>query len=183
MDVFSHGLWAALAAKAANKKLNKFNGKPLNARRFAFWGVFPDLLAFTVAFAWPLAALVSGDFSLSDLPSPEEMEPSRMDTFWVFRLTSFLYNISHSLFVFSAVFAFLFFVLRKPAWETGGWLLHIIVDIPTHSYKFYPTPFLWPLSDWKFDGFSWAAPWFVAVNYLAIIVVYLLLRGKKKEPA
>lgn len=181
MDIFSHGLWAALAAKAANKKLKKFNDKPLNARRFVFWGLFPDLLAFTMPFAWLFIGLISGTFLLSDLPPPETIEPARPDTLWVFRLTSLLYNASHSLFVFSAVFGFLFLILRRPVWETGGWLLHIIIDIPTHSYKFYPTPFLWPLSDWKFDGFSWAAPWFLAINYLAIVVVFLILR--KKTPS
>jgi len=48
------------------------------------------------------------------------------------------------------------------------------------SYKFYPTPFLWPISGWKFDGLSWADPWFMLFNYAAIIIVYVLLKKSSK---
>ena len=62
-----------------------------------------------------------------------------------------------------------------------GWGLHILIDIPTHSYQFYPTPLLWPVSSWKFNGFSWTTPWFIIVNYLAILLVYALLYILRKR--
>jgi membrane-bound metal-dependent hydrolase YbcI (DUF457 family) len=92
-----------------------------------------------------------------------------------------LYSISHSAVVFFAVFSIAFLIFRRPIWELGGWLFHILLDIPTHSYRFYPTPFLWPLSDWKFGGFSWATPWFLVLNYTAIIAVYLFHRKKNRK--
>lgn len=177
MDFFSHGIWAGLAAKGANRKL----GAPLKIKWFAFFGVFPDLLAFTLPFAWLFAGLVLGNLNLSDLPSPESVEPARPDTFWIFRLTAFLYNVGHSLFVFAVVFGILFLIFRRPVWEMCGWLLHILIDIPTHSYQFYPTPFLWPFSDWKLDGFSWANPPFMILNISAMIIVFLLLRNETKK--
>ena len=177
MDFLSHGLWAGAVYKAAQRKTKK----PLRVWLAAFWGVFPDLLAFTVLFTWLFWNLIFGGLSFSDFPQPDAVEPVLQDTLAIFRLTSILYSVSHSAFIFLLVFGIIFLILRRPIWELGGWLFHILLDIPTHSYQFYPTPFLWPLSDWKFDGFSWATPWFLIINYFLIIVVYILLRKKKKH--
>lgn len=90
--------------------------------------------------------------------------------------------MSHSLIIFGIVLGLIYVILKRFPWEMMGWLLHVLIDIPTHSYAFYPTPFLWPLSDVKLGGLSWANPWFMAVNYAAIIIVYIILwrTGKKK---
>jgi len=141
--------------------------------------VFPDLFAFTIPFIWLFGNLIFGGMSFADLPRPGEIEPAPQDTLPIFRLTSTLYNISHSAIIFLIVFGVVFLILRRPLWELGGWFIHILLDIPTHSYQFYPTPFLWPLSGWKFDGFSWGTPWFLILNYSAIIIAYWLLRRKK----
>ncbi|MFO7917372.1 MAG: hypothetical protein R6V13_04780 [Anaerolineae bacterium] len=38
----------------------------------------------------------------------------------------------------------------------AAWLLHILLDVPTHSrQRMGPRP-LWPLFRWAYDGFSWA---------------------------
>jgi len=175
MDIFAHGLWAGAAYKAVNKKAKK----PLNVRLAGFWGVFPDLFAFTLGFAWLFGNLIFGDMSFTDLPRPDSVEPAPQDTLPIFRLTSMLYSISHSAIIFLIVFGVVFLIFRRPIWELGGWFIHILLDIPTHSYQFYPTPFLWPISGWKFDGFSWGTPWFLILNYSAIIIVYWFLRRKK----
>lgn len=182
MDVFAHGLWAGAAAKAANKS-SAIAGKikrPLKVWQAVFWGIFPDLFAFTLPFAWMFWNIAFGNLSFSDFPRPENVEPAARDTLLVFNLTAYLYNISHSLIIFVLIFALFWIVLQRPVWEMSGWLLHILVDIPTHSYRFYPTPFLWPISEWKFNGFSWGTPWFLILNYSAIILVYLVLRKKKR---
>ena len=183
MDVFAHGLWAGAAAKAANKN-SAIAGKikkPLKVWQTVLWGVFPDIFAFALPFAWLFWNLVFGDLNFSDFPRPENMEPVRHDTLPILNIASGLYNISHSLFVFVLVFSLVWIVLRRPIWEMSGWLLHILIDIPTHSYRFYPTPFLWPFSEWKFDGFSWGTPWFLILNYSAIILIYWILRRKKNK--
>ena len=183
MDVFAHGLWAGAAAKAANKN-SAIAGKikkPLKVWSAVIWGVFPDIFAFVLPFAWLFWNLVFGDLNFSDFPRPENMEPAMHDTLPILNIASGLYNTSHSLFVFVLVFALVWIVLRRPIWEMSGWLLHILIDIPTHSYRFYPTPFLWPFSEWKFDGFSWGTPWFLILNYSAIILVYWILRRKKNK--
>lgn len=201
MDIVAHGLWAAAAAKGINRKREKSDTenqrKPLNVWWAAFWGIFPDLFAFTPAFLWFVYEVATGHFSIANLPRPEHAEPVPRDTLPIFRLASALYNISHSAVVFFAVVLLVYLMRRlrrarmAPATaatlvprELFGWLLHVLIDIPTHTYRFYPTPFLWPISGWKFDGLSWATPWFMVVNYSALIIIYLLLaRGRKKATA
>lgn len=176
MDIFSHGLWAGAVYKAANNKIKK----PLQIRQAIFWGIFPDFFAFGLSFVWLFFNLIFGELSFSDLPRPTGVEPAPTDTLPIFRLTSLLYSFSHSLIVFLFVFAAAYFIFRRPVWELGGWLIHVLMDIPTHSYRFYPTPFLWPVSGFKFDGFSWGTPWFLIINYSAIIIVYWFLRKRRR---
>lgn len=180
MDIVSHGLWAGTAYKAANKNKEK----KFNVKAAAFWGMFPDLFAFTIPCIWILSSLVLGNMTMDELPPHlAAMEPAQSDTLFVLRLASGLYNISHSVFIFLLIFCLVYLLTKKTSWVMGGWLLHIIIDIPTHSYGFFPTPFLWPVSQWKFNGFPWNNPWFMLINYSAIIVVYLLLRNKKTKKA
>jgi hypothetical protein len=55
-----------------------------------------------------------------------------------------------------------------------GWALHIVIDIFTHK-NFYETPFLFPVSGFRFShGISWAHPTFMLVNYLALATVYVI---------
>ncbi|MDO8552051.1 MAG: hypothetical protein Q7S01_00815 [bacterium] len=203
MDIFSHGLWAGAAAKAANKISSRGDSLPasgrltegggdssrrevsppcsskLNVWHAAAWGVFPDLFAFTPAFIGLFWLLATGQMSLSEWPGRHGGEPSPGDSLPVFQLAGQLYNFSHSIFVFAIVFCIVWFMRKKPVLEMGGWLLHIIMDIPTHSYAFYPTPVFWPLFGWKFNGIQWAQPWFLILDYGLLILVYWLLREKK----
>ena len=174
MDIVSHGLWAGAAYRALNLRREK----PFNVWLAAAWGVFPDLFAFTIPFLWLFWHLFSGDFNLSDLPRPHEAEPVKPDTMPIFQLASMFYNFSHSAVIFFLVVGAVYLILRRPLWEMGGWLLHIIMDIPTHTYQFFPTPFLWPISGREFNGFSWATPWFLILNYSTLLLAYILLRKR-----
>jgi len=176
MDVLSHGLWAAALAKIINFKKEK----PMKVWLTAFWGIFPDVLAFAPLFAWMGFQVIIGHFNSSDF-TPTEMEPTKADTLPIFQLTHLLYNLTHSLLAFAIIFITMFLIFRRARWSTLGWLFHIIIDIPSHSYKFFPTPFLWPFSDWKFNGIAWANPWFLLFNYLMLGIIWLAIwRGWKK---
>lgn len=171
MDVFSHGLWAAALAKIINFKKQK----PIKVWLTAFWGVFPDVFAFTPMVIWLIYHAIIGDVNFSELHQSAEMEPIQPDTLLIFRLTHLLYNLTHSVFAFVIIFLAIFLIFRRARWSTLGWLFHIIIDIPSHSYKFFPTPFPWPFSNWKFDGISWAAPWFLILNFSALAVVWIII--------
>lgn len=176
MDIVSHGLWTGATYKLLNKKkLTNFNLKTA-----AFWGIFPDLFAFAIPCVWILSNLVSNNMTMEELPPHlAAMEPTASDTLPVLRLASGLYNISHSVFIFLLIFCLVYLLTKKTPWVMGGWFFHIIIDIPTHSYSFFPTPFLWPVSQWKFDGFPWNNPWFTIINYGILLIVYLLLKNRK----
>jgi len=177
MDIFAHGLWAGATYKAINlKKI-----KPLEVWRAVGWGIAPDIFAFSPAFIWLVWSLAAGNLSLADWPQPEKIEPLGHENWPIFQLASALYNISHSLAIFLLAAGLVAFFVKKIPWEMGGWLLHILIDIPTHSYKFYPTPFLWPFSEWKFDGWSWGNFAFMIVNYSLLAIIYLWIWIKKRK--
>lgn len=157
MDILSHGLWAGVPF---------YKKKPGKMYWLAFlFGVLPDAIAFVPHFLFVMLGRES-DPIVSGVLSEEAFNGA----------TFILYNITHSFVAFTAVFLILLFILKKSFWLMWGWGFHILTDIPTHTYDFFPTPFLWPISTFKFDGFSWGQPWFIALNYASILVAYLIAR-------
>lgn len=187
MDIFSHGLWAAAAARGGNLKLRSRKFSPWWA---AFWGVFPDLFAFTPAFLQLFWGMATGTIEPGSFPRPDDVEPPDAEHYPILGLSQALYHGSHSLIVFAAAFlliwvAFRYFRARGISqgfvFGMWGWGLHILMDIPTHSVQFYPTPMLWPLSDWRFNGISWGNPWFMGANIVLLILVFRYLRKRERS--
>jgi hypothetical protein len=154
MDIVSHGLWGGIAFGRANR------------RSFGLavgWGMLPDLVPFGL---WYLAVL------MGRTPRPwhgvwEPPDPSLIPAY-VHRL----YSVTHSLIVFLAVFAVIRVVCRKPIWEICAWGLHIGMDIFTHSTRFFPTPFLWPISAIRVNGWPWGRPTIFIPNVLLLVLLY-----------
>lgn len=180
MDIFSHGLWAGAAAKAANtsEKAQGITRRRISVWWTVVWGVFPDLFAFAIPFAWIMWQVITGHASFGEFRPPHE--PAQPNSFPMFALASSLYNISHSIIIFFILFGVAFIIFKHPVWEMFGALIHILSDIPTHSYSFFPTPFLWPLSNFKVNGFSWGTPWFMVLNYSLLLLAYTLLHRKRR---
>jgi hypothetical protein len=86
-----------------------------------------------------------------------------------------LYPAAHSLVIFALAFAVATLLARRIVYEMLGWLLHILIDIPTHSFSYYATRFLWPLSDFRIDGIAWWTRWFWIATYGALAVVYAVM--------
>ena len=79
---------------------------------------------------------------------------------------------SHSLLLLALLY--LAFWKREKRRLAAAWLLHLLIDIPTHSReRMAPRPF-WPLSHWAYDGISWA-------DHLAHLVA-LLYAQRNKAP-
>ena len=151
MDIFAHGLWAAVV----------YQKVPQRTRLWAiFFGVAPDLASFGIFFA---QRIVQGVFRLGQ---PEA---------WSIPVYVYhLYNYTHSLVVWAAAVLVVYLIgKRRIPWVMGAWGLHIAIDIFTHGTSFFPTPFLWPLSNFRINSFSWGEPWFMALNYGALLVAYL----------
>jgi hypothetical protein len=167
MDVFAHGLWGGAAGAAANRKL----GTKLPFLAPLAWGMFPDLFAFvpvTLAGLWHYG--LSGPFEFRVIFSR-----ALRDLLPPFLRPEVLYPYTHSLPIFATVFALVWLARRRPALSMLAWPLHILMDIPTHASGAWRTPFLWPLSDYRFSGIWWSRPWFMALNYSLLTAAYLAL--------
>ena len=167
MDIVSHGLWGGLALGRASRR--------------SFWtafgfGTVPDLFSFGLVFANGLWVHGLDFFNGLGHPPDPTLIPAYVYS---------LYNATHSLLVFALVFGLVWLVRGKPLMELGAWGLHIAVDIFTHSAAFFPTPFLWPLSDLRVDGVPWSDPriFFSNVLLLATLYAWFFLRRKRKRPA
>lgn len=154
MDILSHGLWGGAAFGRRNKT--------------SFWkaflfGIMPDFLAFVPFLAGSWVGLFTyPHWASGSTPSP--------DAFPSFVYLG--YSLTHSLIIFALVFLLVWIIRRKPLYEMFAWPLHIIFDIPLHSNDFFPTPFLWPLSDFHIDGISWAHPFVFLPNVILLILIY-----------
>ncbi len=179
MDIFAHTAWTNVVfyKKYRLDKINRFVA--------VLFGVLPDLLSFVPVFIYGFFAR-KGFMELVG------------STAWPVRFASESYNYTHSIVIFGAIFlvVYLWRLIRKNAlgnhmyqsaiyYPLFGWLLHILIDIPTH-HGFYETPFLFPLSEARFSyGVSWGTPWFMIVNYSALALTYmvwfLVIRKRQKK--
>ncbi|HTY99554.1 MAG TPA: hypothetical protein VMB75_06950 [Rhodocyclaceae bacterium] len=160
MDIVSHGLWGGIAFGRASRKLFW--------TAFAF-GVMPDLLAFGPHFAGSLWDSLLGNpvqpigpgHGYAAIPG------------YVFAI----YHVTHSLVVFLTAFLAAWAIRRRPFWPMAAWGLHILMDIPTHSERFFPTPFLWPLSDYTVNGMPWGQPLILVPDLVLLAGVYIWYFG------
>ncbi len=159
MDVLAHTLWAnaLFHLKYAKERRQRYIA--------AAFGVVPDLIGFV-----PLTIYV--------LYNRLTLSPGTYQTYtsWTFTYAEHAYNYTHS-FVIFLVAVLIVMAIRKGKlyWPMLGWGLHILIDIFTHP-DFYQTPFLFPLSGFKFyGGISWAHPVFMAINYGLLILVYIII--------
>ena len=160
MDTLSHGLWGGVAFGRKNK--------------WAFiaalaFGAAPDVLSFGAVF-------VREFLSHAPFGSPPDVA-----TLPGYVLN--MYHITHSLVVALAAFAVVYAFLRRKALPMLAWPLHILLDIPTHSLEFFPTPFLWPFATPFVDGVPWSTPWVFYLNWTLLVGAYIIWRFRKRAKA
>ncbi len=151
MDIISHGLYGGVAFGRTSR---------FSYFKAFFFGIMPDLCSFGI---FMIGALLLSDHAYEPGPPHPSIIPSYVYT---------LYNVTHSLVVAALVIGAVWFVRGKPLMELFAWPLHILVDIPTHSSEYFPTPFLWPVSDFTINGVSWGHAYIFFPNVLLIIVLY-----------
>jgi len=152
MDTLSHALW----------------GKGLFGYRKYRWysflfGALPDLFSFGIYFIHSIffsSSPVMGRPTRSEIPE------------WVYSL----YDISHSMVIASIIIFIVYKINKEFAFPMLAWPAHIILDFFTHSIEFFPTPILWPISDFKFDGIPWSNPIIFFTNVLLIFLLFIYRR-------
>jgi hypothetical protein len=154
MDYFAHGLWSYIFFHRIKK-----------VKYAVLFGLLPDSLSWLIYLIYNVInnGLRFGHPVLERIPN------------WVF----FLYGISHSLIVFAAVALLLLLILKRIPVYVFAWPIAIIIDVFTHKADFLPTPFLWPLSSYAFNGISWGSSTFFIINYSLVILAILYIRMRK----
>lgn len=163
MDTLSHALYGGVAFGRSSR---------ISYWKAFFFGMAPDLFSFGIFTITTVLGLVSGPDWSAGPPDPSSI-PQYVHT---------MYDITHSFVVFGVVFGLVWLIMKKPMIELLAWPLHILIDIPTHSSEFFPTPFLWPLSDFHIDGMSWGQPIIFIPNVVLLIVIYSWFYLTKKAP-
>lgn len=162
MDIISHGLWGGVAFGRKNKK--------------SFWtsflfGIAPDFLAFAPFFASVFLGLAEFPKFSTEPPIPDGIP----------QYVHIVYSFTHSLIIFAVAFLIVGAILKKPFYEMLAWGLHILIDIPTHSNAFFPTPFLWPFSSAHVDGIPWAHPAIFIPNVALLAILYIYFFWLRKR--
>ncbi len=165
MDIISHGLWGG--------GLFGENSKKIFWTAF-FFGIFPDFVAFSFPFSARIISALSGNGVGFGYDAGRPAFPDYVHD---------IYTVSHSLVIFSLVFLIVWIIRKKPYIPILAWGFHVFLDIFTHTKEFFPTPFLWPISNYKFDGVSWGTPviFFTNLVFLAVLFTVLIIQRRKKK--
>jgi hypothetical protein len=134
-------------------------------------GIFPDVFSFAIPAIVRIWWYATGVTS-SLLPTAKSAPH--------FQFVWQLYDASHSLVTFAAVFALVWIIARRPVLEMSGWALHILIDIPTHQ-GIFAIHFLWPFSRYAVSGLRWGGHWFMAVNYGILLILYLWMWSRRRR--
>jgi hypothetical protein len=164
MDTLAHGLWGGAAF-----------GQRDHQWKWAFlWGMCPDLFSFGPFFLTHL-----GD--IGERWAHHHMGPPDPRTIPAYVYHA--YNVTHSLVIWAILAAVAWKLYGHRAWPFGAWGLHILCDIPTHSTRFFPTPYLWPFPTPYFNGRSWGRLSFMLANYTGIALTYFVISWRKRRPS
>ena len=154
MDIFAHFFWAyAIFHKTKKPWLAGLSG------------IIPDLLSFGVFF---VIRIFNNTFKFGP-PNPA-LVPG---------FVTKSYNYTHSLIIFLLLLLLIYLITRKFYVFLLGWPLHILLDIPSHTNRFFPTPFLFPISNYTFNGINWGNPIFMTINYSLLLITYIVIFKKQ----
>jgi len=157
MDIFAHALWTAATGLTVRRRVRR----PISLGWLVFWGVFPDVFSLAIPAVVRIWWYLSG---VTPHLMPDAKSPPHFQFVWQ------LYYGSHSLVTFGFVFGVIWLLRKRPMLELWGWLLHIVIDIPTHV-GIFALHFLWPLSSFSVSGYRWENRWFFVANYGALLLL------------
>jgi hypothetical protein len=157
MDTFSHALWGY-----------GLFGYKRYAWLALFFGAMPDLISFGLFMAVQVA---SGGWHWHPGPPPLASLPH-----WLF----LSYDVGHSFVICFSVIGLVALWRRDIAFAMLGWPFHIVLDFPFHSLKYFPTPMLWPISDFHLDGVPWSNWYIWYPNIAGLIILFWYRRRQNK---
>ncbi len=156
MDTLSHALWGY---GLFGYKYKRF------AALAAFFGAMPDLISFGAFIA---LRIIQGNWQAG--PPPMAIIPH-----WL--ITN--YALGHSFLICLPIIGLITFWRKDIAFAMLAWPFHIVLDFPFHSFKYFPTPLFWPLSDFKVDGIPWSH-WYIWFPNVAGLLLLFYYRRRSK---
>jgi len=179
MDILAHSMWAGAGVALLGRRM------PVSRRTSATTitlAALPDVFQMLPLLVW--WTLGGGTFAAVRafaiaLPGQEPILPTA-----VLFASHHLHCMAHSAIVASVV-TLLVWRLRRALWiPLLGWWSHIVIDVFTHSADYYASPVLYPFTQRGFDGIAWNTPWFMVLNYVALVAVGLwLFLSARQRPA
>jgi hypothetical protein len=150
MDIVAHGLWVGIGIAVARRKHDIPRGTALVTLGAA---MAPDLVQLLPV----LFAAVSRPDGMAVLRAYITALPGFEPTLppWAAVLTDHLHCVMHSAVVAGVVTAAVWWLTRSIRLPLLGWWSNIVIDVFTHSAKFYPAPVLYPFTQRGFDGIAW----------------------------
>lgn len=157
MDTLSHALWGYGLFGYRYKRY---------ALLALFFGAMPDLISFGF---YLVSQLMQGTWQPG--PPPISTLPA-----WLFTA----YSVGHSFIICFSIIGLVALWHKRIAFAMLGWPFHIVLDFPFHSFKYFPTPIFWPISDYKIDGIPWSN-WYIWFPNVAGIILLFYFRRRQKR--
>jgi hypothetical protein len=92
-----------------------------------------------------------------------------------------VYQYTHSLIIFAIVFAAIWLFTKSTPLILGAWGIHIVFDIFTHPFSYYPTPYLFPFNSPEVLAIDYRSTTFLVINYAILASIFLYLYFIKKK--
>ncbi len=154
MDTLSHTLWGY-----------GLFGYKRHAKIALLFGAMPDLISFG---AFMVQRLLNGTWRFGK--PPLDIIPDWLITNYAF---------GHSFVVSLGIIALVTFWRKDIAFAMLAWPFHIVLDFPFHSFAYFPTPILWPISGFKIDGIPWTN-WYIWFPNVAGLILLFAYRRRQK---
>lgn len=177
MDILAHGMWAWAGGEVLRR--HGYMTKRTHAAGVVL-AMLPDVIQLIPVLFGVLIRQVSGSELVAYATANPGGEPILRE--WVSRSAHHLHCAMHSVLVLGALSLAAWRWRRSWLYPLLGWWLHIATDVPTHSAAYYAVPIFYPVTYRGFDGFAWTSPWFIVLNYLALLAAGSWLyrtRGKQ----
>lgn len=166
MDIISHALVGKILSSEQKSKKNIF--------WIIFFSVLPDL--FLIPLFFVLGSEKGRFFSI----------PKNVDWFGAEISHKFLYSfydLSHSIIIALIIILPVILLLKLPKLAFVAYLLHILLDLPTHTGE-WTIKIFYPLSNYSINGFTDAWEWplkYMAISWLVLTGIIVFIHYIKKH--
>ena len=137
------------------------HGYLIFGKKGALYAILPDLLSFGRLFIKRIPEKIDQFKKCQYSKLFQKPQLEKLD-----KIDHLLYNIFHSLIIWS-----IFYYFKKDK-EIFSVFLAIVLDVFLHKKNYLPTPFLYPLSDYKFNGIPWNSKLGWIISIIITIFIY-----------